>query len=155
MTKTWTESDFDSLSWHDNAVHGIRVAEGGDGCSGDFTLDLDHILEWLPPKEANKTFSFRIAPAVLTFHETTDLKISIDYAGASAALTPFSVHQIAFETITSVNGARLKKWKIEINWPKGEITFESPRFTQRLTGKETIVDRQSLTAEERIEAQRR
>jgi hypothetical protein len=150
MSKSWTESDFESLSWHDNAVHGIRIVQGEDGCSGDFILDLDHILEWLPGGDTKKSFRFRIAPAELIFYETTHLNISIDYAAASAALTPFSIHQITFQVTTYANGAQGKKWKIEINSPKGEITFESPRFTQRLAGDALIVDRQSLSAEERL-----
>lgn len=153
MHMTWTEADFEPLSWHDNAVHGIRIVEGSYG-AGNLILDVDHIPEWLPGHGGGKALQFRIAPAELTFRETTNVKISIDYAGASAAPTPFSIHQITFETITNVTGAKGRKWRIEIDWPKGDITFESSRFTQRFTGEGMIVDRQSLSSEERTEAKR-
>jgi hypothetical protein len=28
---TWTQEAFDSMSWHDNHVHGLRVVEGEHG----------------------------------------------------------------------------------------------------------------------------
>ena len=42
----WSEADFDGMSWHDNAVHAIRVVEGEHG-AGKLVLDIDYILEWL------------------------------------------------------------------------------------------------------------
>jgi hypothetical protein len=44
----WTESDFDTMSWHDNHVHGIRVEQDNpEHGTGILALDLDYILEWL------------------------------------------------------------------------------------------------------------
>lgn len=40
---------FGEGNWHDNAIHGFRVVEGPDMCSGELILDIDHITEWLPP----------------------------------------------------------------------------------------------------------
>ena len=36
---------FEDLDWHDCTIHGFRVEEGGDGCSGQLMLDIDYILE--------------------------------------------------------------------------------------------------------------
>jgi len=148
MKNSWTDDDFSQMSWHDNAVHGIRIIEGQYG-SGEFVLDIDYILEWLPKQDHEGGLRFRIAPAELRFHETTDLKIALDYASATAALTPFSIHQIQFEPIEYENGIRSKRWRIEINWPVGEITFQSPRLTQALTGSAIVSDVQSLSDEQR------
>jgi len=145
MTTTWTELDFDQLSWHDNAVHGLQIIEGQHGC-GDIVLDLDYILEW---QGRDGRFHFSVAPATLTFHEASSLKITIDYGASSAALTPFAIHQIGFESVAYSNGATGRRWKIEINWPNGEIVFEAPRFTQILTGKPMNSTRQSLSQSER------
>lgn len=73
---TWTNADFERLSWHDNHVHGLRIVEGEHG-SGELVLDIDHIVEWLPPVEGS--CRFLLAPATLTFHEVYDLRIEIDY----------------------------------------------------------------------------
>jgi len=146
MKRTWNDTDFDEMSWHDNAVHGLRLIEGKYGC-GDIVLDLDHILEWLPSETGG--FQFRIAPAELTFHDASSLRVSLDYAAASATLSPFSIHQIRFEPMSYVGGAQGRRWTIEVNWPKGEVTFEAPRFTQVLTGSATLSECQHLSAEQR------
>ena len=69
---------FEDYSWHDNAIHGFRIVEGPDGCGGELILDIDFIVEWLPPKGENNAFEFRVAPAHLTFHDVTDLVIYVD-----------------------------------------------------------------------------
>lgn len=153
MTSKWTENDFDQMSWHDNAVHGIKIIEGEHG-SGEFVLDLDYILDWLPSQNSIDCFQFRVAPAELRFHEATNLRVSLDYASATAALTPFSIHRIHVESVIYEGGVRSLKWRIEINWPHGEITFQAPRFTQVLTGNVVVTDNQSLSNEERSRLKR-
>lgn len=126
---------FEDLNWHDNAIHGFRIAEGEDGCSGQLTLDIDHILEWLPPTDKEGKFSFVVAPANLVFHEVTDLVISIDYASCSASLQPMTINEIRREAIIYPNGYSSFSWKIEINWPCDSfVSFHSPRMSQMLTG---------------------
>jgi hypothetical protein len=84
-------NDFEKMSWHDNAIHGFTIREGDDGCSGELDLDIDYILEWLNTE--NNNFSFRLAPATLTFYEVTDLIISINYSAATAAFQPMAIHE--------------------------------------------------------------
>ena len=139
----WDESRFEEMSWHDNHVHGLRIREGEHGC-GELELDLDYILEWLRPTAS--TFAFRLAPATLTFREVFDLRIEIDYAAAGAAITPFSIAEITRET--SVNGGS-PKWKIELNWPKGAISFSAAGFRQTLRAAPIASDCQSFGHQER------
>jgi len=127
----WTEADFDSMSWHDNHVHGLEIREGEDG-TGELILRLDHILEWLSPGEGGR-FSFRIAPATLTFRGVFALRIELDYIGY--AFTPFSIAGISREG---------NRWSIGINWPEGIISFDATSFVQELTGEEVLSDKQSL-----------
>ena len=87
----WTQDDFDSMSWHDNHVHGLTIHSGEHG-TGELILDLDYILEWLPAVEGR--YRFVLAPADLCFHDVTDLRISLDYVNPSAAITPFSISNI-------------------------------------------------------------
>lgn len=124
-------NDFESFSWHDNAIHGIRIVEGPGGCSGKLILDIDFIVEWLPPEGGENAFQFRIAPSDLVFHEVTDLVISVNYAESTAALQPMTIHEIHREIVTYPNGYTSFSWKIEINWPRnGFISFCSRGFTQ-------------------------
>jgi hypothetical protein len=124
------------MSWHDNHVHGLVIRPGDHG-TGELTVDLDYILDWLCTRDRQVGFS--IAPAMLTFHEVSDLTRSLDYATASAALTPFSIHGITREPSVFPNGHTTHRWRIEVNWPTGLITFLAEGFVQvlRATPRET------------------
>jgi hypothetical protein len=83
----WTQDDFDSISWHDNHVHGLRFFEGEHG-TGELEFDLDYILEWLTPVAGAVSYRYRVAPARLRFRDVTNLAISIDYASISVLWDP-------------------------------------------------------------------
>jgi len=146
---TWTDSDYDEMSWHDNHVYGIRIQEGDFG-TGTLLLELDYILEWV---EKDNKYKFRIAPALLTFTKVFNLKLKIDYKTPTAAISPFSISQIDRENINSTPGSKYYNWTIGINWPEGKIEFEATGFTQILTGNIIETDQQILTNEQRLQAQ--
>ncbi|MFN7943415.1 MAG: hypothetical protein U0X73_17620 [Thermoanaerobaculia bacterium] len=125
----WSNDDFDSLSWHDNYIHGFSIREGEHG-EGEFTLDIDFILEWLCDRSTRRC-DFRIAPATLTFHRASDLVIHVDYAQPTAALGPASISEIAREPHVYPSGYRSFRWSIELNWPVGKLTFLAEGFTPR------------------------
>ena len=139
---SWDESHFDDMSWHDNHVHALAI-RGGEHGSGELDLDLDYILEWLRPTES--TFAFRLAPATLTFHGVYDLRIEIDYAAASAGITPFSIDQIARE-VAPVTG--LVRWTVDLNWPTGAISFMAAGFRQVLRAAPVVRPSQHLSDDE-------
>jgi len=142
--------DFEKINWHDNAIHGIRILENEDGCGGELILDIDFIVEWLPPE--NNMFKFRIAPTDLTFHDVSDLVMSIDYASATAAVQPMAIHEIHREVVTYSNGYSSFAWKIEINWPpKSFIAFRSSGFTQVLRSQPITSWAQYLSPSERTQ----
>lgn len=145
----WSEADYDSISWHDDHVYGLEVHEGEHG-AGRLILHLDHILEWLPPIDG--AYSFRIAPALLSFNQVSGLRLEIDYLSVSAGMTPFSIGQISREAITYPTGYNSWRWNISINWPEGFITFEAPGFTQRLLAAPVVSSDQILPAAVRIAA---
>ncbi|MBD5804070.1 hypothetical protein AZOA_35130 [Azoarcus sp. Aa7] len=140
----WTDRQFDEMSWHDNHVHALRVVEGAYG-AGELVLDLDYIVEWICDAEG---CSFRIVPATLSFLEVTNLRLSLDYASASAAMGPFSIHAIERRDEPRERYVA-QVWKIAINWPKGEIEFEAKGFVQRATGEPVVSAAQCLRPEER------
>ena len=39
MKRAWTDSDLDDMSWHDNAVHALRIVEGKSGI-GELVLHV-------------------------------------------------------------------------------------------------------------------
>jgi hypothetical protein len=124
------DRSFEEMNWHDNHVHGFTIQEGADG-TGELLLDIDHITEWLCQ---GNTFAFLIAPATLTFHQVFNLVIDIDYTSPSKAIAPLSIHRVHRESFQYPNGHSSYKWRIELNSPRGEMSFEAPGFSQRATG---------------------
>ena len=140
----WTHQNFSEMSWHDNHVHALRIVEGPHG-AGELILDLDYILEWIREPDGYK---FRILPVALRFIEVTDLRVALDYATPTAALGPFSIHSIERRTVPRERYAA-EIWKISINWPKGEITFEAKGYEQQATGTAVVSKSQCLHPAER------
>jgi hypothetical protein len=148
VSQTWTTPDFDELSWHDCHVHGFRLGSiNNELGTAELELDIDYIVEWL--RQSDLAFRFRIAPATLTFHDVFGLRVEVDYRAPSAGMTPFSLDGVHREPITYPTGVVSFKWRLPVNWPAGEITFESPGFTQVLRQEPVEHDEQCLPAARR------
>lgn len=140
--------DFETIYWHDNAIHGFRILEDqNEGC-GELILDIDFITEWLAPQDNH--YNFKITPSDLTFHEVSDLVMSVNYAAASATVQPMIIREIQREAHTYPNGYSSFAWKINLNWPPNStISFQASGFTQ-VARMEPIVSRaQYLSPSER------
>ena len=151
MTTTWTQDDFDRLSWHDDTVYGLYLAVGDperEDWRSDLVLDIDHIVEWL--RGADGGFQFRVAPATLTFHDTTDLNLAINWENGArqVALSPVSIARIVRSPVTDQKVCLDRayfRWRIETNWPAGAgIAFGASGFTQVLRAEPVLLDVQSL-----------
>jgi hypothetical protein len=153
---TYTEADFDRLSWHDCHIWAIEL-RAGDPDEGDWTsdlaLDIDFIVEWIcgvPGKG-----QFRVAPTTLVFHGATDPKIDIDWGrpGHQIALHPASIDRIERDLIQDQKVYRDRpyyRWRICLNWPdSSEIAFGAVGFTQTLRSEPVLTDKQSLSRTER------
>ena len=147
LVSRWSNDDFDSLSWHDNHIHSFAVREGEHG-EGELILDIDFILEWLCDP-ATRRCDFRLAPATLTFHRVSDLVLALDYATPTAALVPASMNGITREPHVYPNGYRSYRWRIDINWPTGSISFLGHGFTQVLRSSPVLLSQQCLAPAER------
>lgn len=145
MDRIWTDQQFDEMSWHDNHVHGLRIVEGIHG-AGQLILDLDYILGW--EKGEAGEFQFRILPVILTFNGVFGLRLSLDYATPTAAFGPFSIASIE-RSVESRPRYDAKLWRILINWPVGEISFEAEGYEQRGSGDGIISGDQHLDAQRR------
>jgi hypothetical protein len=142
----WTTDDFKNLSWHDCHFYGFTLERGDrDDGTAQLTFDLDFIVEWLC--DSGPPYRWRVAPAVLVFHDVCGLRIELDYATVGAGMTPFTIDGIEREA--HPHSRQTFRWRLPINWPSGVITFESPGFTQSLRAAPILVDRQSLHPLER------
>ncbi|XZG69537.1 hypothetical protein ACTSKR_12875 [Chitinibacteraceae bacterium HSL-7] len=140
----FSTEDFESIQWHDNAIHAFRIIEG-ELC-GDLVLDIDFIVEWL--ELVDGIFQFRVAPSDLRFHEISDLVISINYEAASAIVQPITIYEIRREDITYRDGSTSFSWEIELHWPPNSfISFRSAAFTQSQRMAPVTIDSQWLVPE--------
>jgi hypothetical protein len=153
---TYTEADFDRLSWHDCHIWAVELRAGnpddGDWTS-DLALDIDFITEWICG--AGGGGQFRVAPATLVFHGVTDPKIDIDWgrSGFQVAVHPVSIGKIERERIQNQKvylDRPYYSWRIRLNWPDGgEIAFGAVGFTQTLRAEPVLTENQCLSLSER------
>ena len=148
VLQKWTTSDFDELCWHDCHIHGFRLGEvNGERGTVELEFDIDFIVEWIT--EADNTLRFRIAPATLTFNDVFGLRLAIDYATPAAGMTPFSIDGIERDPLSYPTGYVSFRWRLPVNWPTGEITFDSSGFVQVLRREPIVHNGQCLTASQR------
>jgi hypothetical protein len=146
-TSRWTAEDFESLSWHDVHVHGLRFASFNESHgSADLVLDIDYILKC---EKSGNGFQFTLCPAELAFHGVFGLKLELDYATPTAGMCPFSIHEINREPIEFPTASKSYRWHIPINWPQGSLRFEAAGFTLTLVGPSIVHSQQSLSTEQR------
>ena len=156
MARPAPSSNFDDLCWHDNALYGLRL-DAGDCARGDWrsdlVLDIDHIVTWL--RDADAQVRFRVAPATLTFHDVTDLKIEVDCgdSGGQIALNVLSIDAITRERLQDQKICLDRpywRWRIALNLPQGgAISFGAIGFTHVLRAAPVVQDQQQLTQAKR------
>ncbi|HWA12578.1 MAG TPA: hypothetical protein VHA15_05760 [Burkholderiales bacterium] len=146
----WTTEDFESLSWHDVHVHGLRLTSFNESHgTAELVLDIDYILKW---ENSGNGFQFTLCPAELAFQGVFGLKLELDYATPTAGMCPFSIHAINREPSEFPTGGKSYRWHIPINWPAGTLRFEAPGFTLTLVGEPIVHSQQSLPPEKRVRA---
>jgi hypothetical protein len=135
---TFTDEDFDALSWHDCHVHGIELRTGhwGDGdWTSELALDIDFIVGG--SCAIGREVVVLVAPATLVFHDATALRIGITWAprGSGRPLEPASISHIERHPPdgAQASGKKAYEWTIAFNWPDGGvIEFGATRFSQQL-----------------------
>jgi hypothetical protein len=100
-------------------------------------------------RQGDSAFRFRIAPATLAFHDVFGLRVELDYASPTACMAPFSIDGINRKPLSYSTGYTSFRWRLPVNWPAGEITFDSPGFTQILRQEPIVHESQCLTASQR------
>ncbi len=152
---TYTEADFEQLSWHDCHLWGLafRAGDANDLLS-ELALDIDFITEWLSGTDA-KPCRFRVAPATLLFQEVTDLRVGLDWgsSGLPVALSPACIEAVARELIPDrivYPGRPYYRWQIRFTWPTGaEMLFNAVGFTLTFQAEPVLSDTQYLLHRQR------
>ena len=147
---TWTEQDFENISWHDCHIHTIRVRNSKEGYDYDLVLNIDYILEWIHPQQGSSNFVFVVAPAMLTFKNVDKLVIDV----ALAFKEDLVIDRIQREEITthSTLGLHTAQWTIHLHSladRHNQIGFQSDGFVMALTDLPKTIDSQCLEEHER------
>jgi hypothetical protein len=137
--------------WHDCHIWGLALHVGdpdANDWTSDLAFDIDFIVEWLCGVDGGVTF--RVAPATLTFHDVTDLRVAIDCSSFEYrnALHVVALDRIEREAVEVTPAARgpYYRWRLCLNWPQGgEISFGASGYTQTLASEPIVTDQQCLT----------
>jgi hypothetical protein len=165
LFETVTESDFENLSWHDCTIWGLALKLDDpteEDCTHDLVLDVDFIVEWVPRERCDLqsggacSLEFRVAPATLTFHGITDLRVQLQSPSSGFQLVPPPI------SIASITRERVQDQKVYLDRPYyrwtidlhksmtgGEISFGAFGFTQVLRAAPRLTKNQHLTLRER------
>lgn len=151
----WYTADFDAMAWQGVHVHGLRLVPNDDG-TAELVLDIDFLLTRAGDDGAPH---FRVAQAILQFHEVSALRMALDYAACSAGMTPFAIGAITRAPLVEApSGDDLApqddpgpwRWTVSIDWPDGELAFDSPGFSQWLVGEPVTQSMPSLLPAHRM-----
>jgi hypothetical protein len=148
------DSDFDRFAWHDDPLYGFALRLGDPAAndwSSDLVLDIDHIVEWVRDGAAVR---FRVAPATLVFHGTSDLRIKIDWGlrGWQVAPSPPTIDRIQRERLPEAQqriylDRPYYAWRIAFSSPVGgSISFGALGFDLTLRGEPVLHDEQRVPA---------
>lgn len=147
----WYTADFESIQWHDVHVHGFRIVADERG-TAELVLDIDFILEWIP--EDGDRFRFRIAQAILQFHEVSGLRFGLDYVACSAGMSAFAIDRIERAPLREIaddeDDRGPWRWRILVGWPEGQLEFEASGFSQWLVGEVVEQRAASLVPAQRL-----
>jgi hypothetical protein len=141
----WTEADFTEMSWHDCQVNSIALDQDGEWQS-DLVFHIDFILEWLCGTD--KSYRFRVAPAVLRFANLDNLKLDVSLRFKQ----PLEIYSIDRSDVANA-GCKRFHWTIKLqDYPDlkdNVIEFNATGFTQELTGGAMETKAQNLTEAQR------
>ncbi len=142
------ERELDPQAWHDCRIWKLEIA------AGDLVLGIDLIVDALCGFERDARF--KLAPATLTFHSVSDLKIGIHWgdSGGRLLVHPLSIAEVVrepFARLPAVPGVPpYHAWRIRLNWPKGgELAFVASGFTQTLLAEPVVSDKDYLSLSQR------
>src|SRR5678815_1127641 len=89
-----TENDFERMSWDGCRMWKLEIVAGLSDGKTDLVFGLDLVVDALCGFDREALF--KLAPAALTFHAVTDLKIGVDFgdSGHRLPLQPMSIAAI-------------------------------------------------------------
>ena len=135
--------------WHDNALYGLRLDVGDpekQDWRSDLLLDIDFIAEWRCGPSGD--CRFRVAPAVLAFHDVAALSLVIDQGDSEGrnAIVEWAIDRVTRQRLERTFD--YWRWTLHLSLPSGgTIAFCSTGFTETLVSEPTWIREQRLPRE--------
>ena len=157
MGHSETLKDFEGLSFHDNHIYAFRfhVGDPQEGTwHSELVLDIDHIVEWMCSTVLGES-RFAVAPATLTFHHVTDLKLDVEWPETHCQIniSEPSIHEIEREPLenqTICLDRAYFRWRIALNHPSdGAISFGASGLSLDLRAQPVLIPEQKLSPRQR------
>lgn len=137
----WTDSDFESMSWHDNSIHSIAfVAE-----LFEFRIDLDYIFKWVK-LENEKYYSFWVSPSTLCFENASELVADFSIGNQ---YYEFEISEINRTYLGKSPNNEYNQWRFEIQTNSGSLTLEATGFKMFVRTLPVLINSQKLTLQQR------
>jgi hypothetical protein len=118
----YTESDFDTMSWHDCHIHAFSFND-----DYELLLDIDYMFEWVKPKKGGKYYKFWIAPCTLIFENVHTVELELDSGQPIIDLIQRENPQI---TPASAYLGKAFEYDWSMEMINGVMTFKSVGFKQ-------------------------
>ena len=135
-----SETDATPESFHDCHVQGVRWHRD----SFSFSMDMQYILEWIPPADGASGYRFSISEAELTFRSVDELKITMDWTGSAPDAQISSIRVL--ESRRTPNGASQRLFEIEFNDPDALISLWSTGYELTLLRAPVLSRTQSISS---------
>lgn len=121
----WTEADFDTMGWHDSAVHGVSFLPD----QFELAFDIDYIFQWVDRAADETYFNFWVAPATLVFKSVYDVRFDFELDFAEG-LEISDIKRTDNRPVNSDNPLAGQDWRWNIETHQGDITLRATSYEQ-------------------------
>ncbi|MGY6030093.1 hypothetical protein [Phytobacter sp. AG2a] len=144
-------NDFESVSFHDNAIHGFYLPENLSEETSPLCFDIDHIIEWTECSSSGEVI-FSVCQGIISFYDVTDLKINITWSNSNYSASEVGLYILDIKRTTVKTPLRLPqyyRWEIITNNSNYHFSFAASSMSIILIGDAKKTERQYLLADER------
>ena len=144
-------TDFESVSFHDNAIHGFYLPENLNEGTSPLSFDIDHIIEWIDCSNSGRTI-FSVCQGIISFSDVTDLKINIVWPNSNYSASVVGLYILDIKRTIVKTHLRLPqyyRWEIITNNNNYHFSFGASSISMALIGDAKSIERQYLLGDER------
>ena len=130
----YSESDFDSLNFHDCSILGMRWRDS----AFEFVLDLQYIAKWIEPSDPTKNYRFWLCPAEMSFKNVDSADITLRWEGLPLRCSIDELGRLSKRQ--TPNGTVEWQWELQLAEPDGQISLWATSFELKILGPAVLSD---------------